>query len=133
MGWARALIVATVMTGCCSAPSSPSPPPKKAETAPEARKIEVIEKQVPRTSPRVSFAVEGASIQEVVDLIGRQAGRNIIVEPGVHETVSLTLRDIDWYEALSIVARQTRCEIEVMGTGGALYVTDPPRVTIQTE
>jgi len=65
-----------------------------------------------------------------VDLIARQAGVNIVLDRGINEKVTLTLRNVPWPEALALVAERTRCEINEL-RGGIYFVIEPPRVTIQ--
>lgn len=79
---------------------------------------------------KINIDVEGADLADVMEQIGRQVGRNILVEPNVHETVSVSLHDIPWREAVDVIARMTRCEVEER-PGGILLLTQPPKVTIQ--
>jgi type II secretory pathway component GspD/PulD (secretin) len=44
--------------------------------------------------------------------------------------VTVSLRDIPWREAVDVIARMTRCEVEER-QGGILVLTQPPKVTIQ--
>lgn len=87
---------------------------------------------VPRggASQRIHVDVENVDLQEVMERIGRQVGRNILVDPSVQETVTVSLRDIPWREAVDVIARMTRCEVEERA-GGILVLTQPPKVTIQ--
>lgn len=81
-------------------------------------------------SQRIHVDVESVDLQEVMERIGRQVGRNILVDPSVQETVTVSLRDIPWREAVDVIARMTRCEVEERA-GGILVLTQPPKVTIQ--
>lgn len=81
-------------------------------------------------SQRIHVDVENVDLQEVMERIGRQVGRNILVDPSVQETVTVSLRDIPWREAVDVIARMTRCEVEERA-GGILVLTQPPKVTIQ--
>jgi type II secretory pathway component HofQ len=51
-------------------------------------------------------------LAEVMELIGRQAGTNILVDPKVRERVTISLRDVPWREAVDLIARMTRCDVE---------------------
>lgn len=79
---------------------------------------------------KINVDVEDAELTDVMDQIGRQVGRNILVEPNVKETVSVSLHEIPWREAVDVIARMTRCEVEER-PGGILLLTQPPKVTIQ--
>lgn len=79
---------------------------------------------------KINIDVENADLADVMEQIGRQVGRNILVEPNVRETVSVSLHDIPWREAVDVIARMTRCEVEER-PGGILLLTQPPKVTIQ--
>lgn len=81
-------------------------------------------------SMRINVDVEGVDLADVMEQIGRQVGRNILVDPNVQETVRVSLRDIPWREAVDVIARMTRCEVEER-PGGILLLTQPPKVTIQ--
>ncbi|MDC3378919.1 hypothetical protein OAX78_01375 [Planctomycetota bacterium] len=83
-----------------------------------------------RVQARIHVDVENVDLRDVMDYIGRQVGKNILVDPSVHETVTVSLRDIAWQEAVFIIARMTRCEVEEL-RGGILVLTQPPKVTIQ--
>jgi len=77
----------------------------------------------------IDVNVEDADIREVMDEIGRRVGRNIIVEPDIHEKVTISLRQIPWLDAVNVIAKLTKCEVELKGS---IYVlSQPPKVTIQ--
>jgi type II secretory pathway component GspD/PulD (secretin) len=132
------------VAGCCSnavAPESVQQP----RLAPVAEKpTPVAGRSVDRDAPGpagatrteapsvlVSIDAQDDDLRDVLDTIGRQAGVNIVCEPTIHEKVTLRLRRIGWFEALQIVAEQTRCEINVL-RGGVYYAIDPPRVSLST-
>lgn len=81
-------------------------------------------------SQRIHVDVDDVDLSEVMERIGRQVGRNILVDPSVQERVTVSLRDIPWREAVDVIARMTRCEVEERA-GGILILTQPPKVTIQ--
>lgn len=80
-------------------------------------------------SQRIHVDVQDVDLQEVMERIGRQVQRNILVDPSVRETVTISLRDIPWREAVDVIAQMTRCEVEERR--GILVLTQPPKVTIQ--
>lgn len=84
----------------------------------------------PQRSQRINVDVEDVDLAVVMEQIGRQVGRNILVDPSVKATVRVSLRDIPWREAVDVIAKMTRCEVEDR-PGGILLLTQPPKVTIQ--
>ncbi|MGE0713165.1 MAG: hypothetical protein AB7N76_12090 [Planctomycetota bacterium] len=79
---------------------------------------------------RINVDVEGVDLGDVMEQIGQKVGRNILVDPNVHETVTVSLREIPWREAVDVIAKMTRCEVEER-PGDILLLTQPPKVTIQ--
>jgi|SRR5581483_8180491 len=135
------LSVAFALAGCCchgerhetaqpavvAAPAA-TPAPVAAKPAPKNNSLA----EIAELRPKVSVDADGADLRDVIDAIARQAGVNIVVEPQIKETVTLHLRDIDWLEAVQVIARYTKCEVNVL-RGGVYYVIDPPKVTISNE
>jgi hypothetical protein len=95
----------------------------------EAKKRKPAKRE--KAGKSVSVDVEDVSIADVMEQIGNAVGRNILVDPAVDETVTVYLRDIPWREAVEVIAKMTRCEIEER-QGGILLLTQPPNVLIQT-
>jgi type II secretory pathway component GspD/PulD (secretin) len=123
-----------LLAGCCSAPVAESHTVAKVSQR-RATLAETAAAPIP-TAPRrlVNIEVQDAPLAEVMDMIGRQVGENIVVEPNVHESVTINLRNIDWLEAVEVIAERTKCDIEVVGSGGKTrYVIDPPKVTLRAE
>ncbi|HBP22197.1 MAG TPA: hypothetical protein DEA08_31000 [Planctomycetes bacterium] len=79
---------------------------------------------------RINVDVEGVDLADVMEQIGQKVGRNILVDPNVQETVTVSLREIPWREAVDVIAKMTRCEVEER-PGDILLLTQPPKVTIQ--
>lgn len=55
--------------------------------------------------PRVDFAFEDADIQNVIDVIAKISGANIVVAPEVQGTITMRLRNIPWRDALDAAAK----------------------------
>src|SRR5437773_695766 len=64
----------------------------------------------------IDVSVEEADLRDVMDEIGRRVGRNIIVEPDIHEKVTISLRKIPWRDAVEVIAKMTKCEVEQRGS-----------------
>src|SRR5690606_32619177 len=84
----------------------------------------------PRIQKQIDIDVVDRDLREVMEEIGRKVGRNILVAPGVVEAVTITLRDIPWTDAVKIIAKLTKCDIEEAAPG-VLLLTQPPKVTIE--
>ena len=55
----------------------------------------------PSNGKLVTANYEGAKIGVVINDIAKQAGANIVISPEVRGTVTLRLRDVPWFDALS--------------------------------
>lgn len=77
----------------------------------------------------VDLTLNDTPLEEAALSLGAQAQVNVIVDPQVRERVSVTLRQVTWREALEVLARLARCEVEDRG-GGVFVLTQPPLVTI---
>lgn len=78
----------------------------------------------------IDIDVVDRDLGEVCEEIGRKVGRNIILSPGIEESVTLSLRDVHWTQTLEIVAKHCRCEI-TMGPGEIIVLTQSPHVTLE--
>jgi hypothetical protein len=134
------LPIALLLAGCCShgAPKDESPRPVAAAPAPAAKPVAAAPaKAAPATEiaytrrQTVTVEADDADLREVIDQIARQAGVNIVVEPQIHEKVTIHLRDIYWLEAVQVIAQLTKCELNEL-RGGVYSVINPPRVTIHS-
>jgi type II secretory pathway component GspD/PulD (secretin) len=69
-----------------------------------------IEERSPRLfilsqPPRVSMEFADADIRIVLDLLARQAGKNIVIGNEVKGTVTLNLRNVHWWRALETIVK----------------------------
>lgn len=76
---------------------------------------------------RLTLRLRDRDLREVVQSIRRKTSSNIIMEPGIEESVTIDLQDVHWRQALSLVAEQAQC-IVTEAEGGVLKVEKPPRV-----
>ncbi len=83
----------------------------------------------PKPLSRIDISVEDADLREVLAAISSKVIHTILLEEGVHETVTISLHDIAWRDAVDVLAKMTKCTIEERGTTLVLY--QPPLVTIQ--
>lgn len=80
------------------------------------------------SQPRIDLKVEGADLADVLETIGRKVKRDLVLDTGVQETVSVNLENIPWKEAVGVIAQMTRCEIEWSERGALLR--QPPRISV---
>ena len=75
---------------------------------------------------------EPGPLGEVLATISRQADVNLVPEPGIDLEVEVEwgLREVAWPDALLLLCRRYQLEGRRIGER-TLYVTRPPRVTIQ--
>jgi type II secretory pathway component HofQ len=105
----------------------PGPDPFAATPRGAEREIPVLDAEPGERN--VDVTVEDADLREVCDELGRRVGRNVIVEPDVHEKVTVDLRRIAFSEALRVLGWLTKCRVE---RRGSIYVlSQPPKVTLQ--
>jgi hypothetical protein len=79
----------------------------------------------------ITIQAEEEDLRELMDEIGRRVGREILVDPDIHERVNVLLRNTPWHDAVQVIARMTKCEVEERS--GVLVLTQPPRLTIQND
>jgi type II secretory pathway component GspD/PulD (secretin) len=87
--------------------------------------ILVVEKPV-----RVTYETQGTDITQVIDLIAKLAGANIVVAPEVTGTLSLRLTDVPWRDALDVAVKTLGYTV-IEENRGILRVVDP--VTLQAQ
>ena len=76
----------------------------------------------------ITFAPKERPLADVLDHISDVVGVNILLAPGVEETVSLKLTEVPWRDALGIVAEKSGC-IVIEKSPRIFRVEKPPRVT----
>jgi len=76
----------------------------------------------------IDVEAKGEDLQIVMERIAAKAKRTILVDPNVSESVTVSLREIPWRDAVEVIAKMTRCQ--VVERGQVLMLTQPPHVTI---
>ncbi|MBU0755015.1 MAG: hypothetical protein KJ645_07725, partial [Planctomycetes bacterium] len=76
----------------------------------------------------ITFEAKERPLADVLDHIRNIVGVNILLEPGVDETITLSLNDVPWRDALEIVAEKGNC-IVIEKSPKIFKVEKPPRVT----
>jgi type IV pilus assembly protein PilQ len=76
---------------------------------------------------RLTLRLRDRDLREVVQSIRRKTNSNIIMDPGIEESVTIDLQDVHWRQALALVVEQAQCIVSE-GEGGVLKIEKPPRV-----
>jgi hypothetical protein len=113
-------LLALTCAGCASAPPSTG---ARVEVAPATSSVR-------SAAERIDVDFEGQDLADAMEAIGRRVGVNILVQPDVRETIRVSLRDIPWREAVDVIARMTRCEVEERA-GGILVLSRCALLSIQ--
>ena len=79
---------------------------------------------------RVNYSTKGADVVEIIELIAKLSGANIVVAPEVTGTLSLNLKNVPWRNALDVVVKSLGFVV-VEEARGILRVVDPK--TLQTQ
>ncbi len=79
---------------------------------------------------RVTYSTKGADVVEIIELIAKLSGANIVVAPEVTGSLSLNLKDVPWRNALDVVVKSLGFVV-VEEARGILRVVDPK--TLQTQ
>ena len=79
-----------------------------------------------RPVPIISLSVKDADLVEVIRSFARIADINLIVDPGVHGTVTAELVNVRWDQALSAILRTQGLGMEI--DGRILTVAPPVRL-----
>ncbi len=84
------------------------------------------EKAAPPSPDRVTLRCEDEELASVVDRIGQECQRNIVLDPSARGKVTLRLKDVDWRDAVSAIAQLARCEVREEGNVTVLARPIPP-------
>ena len=119
-------LIATAVLGALCAHGATA----QAETTPPQTQetetgVQGFTKQGDRAS-RLNLRLRDRLVRDVVQSIRRQAGVNIVVDAEIEDRVTLDLEDVDWRQALDLVAEAAGCVVVESGT--VLKVEKPPRV-----
>jgi hypothetical protein len=80
--------------------------------------------------PAIDVDVERRDLREVIAEVASRGAVNAVVDAGIEEQVSIALRAIPARQAVEVLARMGRCEVEEL-PGQVLVLHRPPAVSIQ--
>src|SRR5579883_1807886 len=97
----------------------------------EVQVLVLVPSQAEAPEKPIDVAVEDAALPDVIAAISSRAGRPIFVDSALAaEKVTITLRQIPWRDAASVIAKLCRAELEGFGEG-SLLVRAERRATVQ--
>lgn len=112
----RASAIGATIFGCLAAAAgtaaspSPSPqrqPPPRPTATPRPSRIAGI--RAPRRplepGDRISLDLKDADLRDVLRSFGQLARLNLVIDPEVHGSVTVRLRDVRWEDALDVILR----------------------------
>jgi type IV pilus assembly protein PilQ len=76
---------------------------------------------------RLTLKLKDRDLGDIVASIRRKTNANIILDPGITETVTIELQDVHWRQALDLVAAQAHCIVRELD-GGVLKIEQPQPV-----
>lgn len=76
---------------------------------------------------RLTLRLRDRLLRDVVQSIQRKSGVNIIIDDAIDDRVTIDLQDVEWRQALNLVAEAAGCVVVEMGAN-VLKVEKPPRV-----
>ncbi|MFM1873119.1 MAG: type pilus assembly protein PilQ, partial [Planctomycetota bacterium] len=127
-----ALFAAMVMPVTAQGGQAPAPAQQgQAQPAPQGQGDVTSQTQNDRSS-RLSLRLKDRDLRDVVASIAKKTNVNIIMDQGIEATVTMELDDVEWRQALGLVAEQAGCVVTELD-GGVLRVEKPPRVFFSFE
>ncbi len=78
-------------------------------------------------STRLTLRLRDRLLRDIVKSIRRKSGVNIIIDESIDDRVTVDLEDVEWRQALEIVAEAAGCVV-VQAASNVLKVEKPPRV-----
>ena len=99
-----------------SAPQQPPAPPAPPKPATDALPGGSQRTDRQFTGNPVSLDFQGADLRAVLRTFAEISGLNIVIDPTVHGTVDVALRDVPWDQALDIILRANKLGYLIDGT-----------------
>ncbi|MBI3724176.1 tetratricopeptide repeat protein [bacterium] len=93
--------------------AKPEPPKERPESNDQGKDItKFLDRRAKdaQLKREIDIVVDDADLREVMDTIGRRVGRNVVVDPEIHERVTISLRKIPWREAVDVIARRAEAD-----------------------
>jgi len=102
----------------------PQPPALAARSIPFASHgtIEVGPRAPRWHGAPISLSLRGAPLDEVLRSFAKLAGVSLVIQPGVHGTVTCELHDVPWDQALSVILKTQGLGAEI---DGRVWLVEP--------
>ncbi len=123
---ARIVAVSGLLLGGLVGQEPETPAQQQPQEQQQGQDIESFTQEGDRTS-RLTLRLRDRLLRDVVQSIRRKAGVNIIIDDSIDDRVTIDLEDVDWRQALDLVAEAAGCVVVQEGTN-VLKVEKPPRV-----
>jgi len=82
------------------------------------------------TSEYIWLDVKDKDLNDILRSISRQVGVNIIADPEVKEKVTIQLDRVEWRNALTVIAKQTHCQVLEV-SDRLIRFTQPPSISME--
>jgi type IV pilus assembly protein PilQ len=125
------VLALTVPGGAAAPTSAPTPvraarPKPTAPAAPTARSG-IRARHVPLArGDRISLDLKDADIRDVIRTFGELARINVVIDPDVKGSVTVSLHDVRWEDALDVILRSNG--LGAVSEGNLTRVGDPSRL-----
>src|SRR5271155_3265967 len=63
----------------------------------------------------IDVDVTDKDVSEVIADIAKKAGKNVAVEKGIHDKVTVQLNQVSWRDAIDFLAKRAGCKVEEQG------------------
>ncbi len=83
--------------------------------------------------PRVTMEFKRAELTEVINLLAKQAGVNIVIDSYVKGEVTMRFSDVPWMKALDAIVKTAGYSLVEEDRGRIIRVVDPTRLQAQME
>ncbi|MEM7235001.1 MAG: hypothetical protein AAF517_22680, partial [Planctomycetota bacterium] len=81
-------------------------------------------------SDYISLDVKDKDLNEVLKFISRRVGVNIIADSAVKETVTVTFDNVEWRNAIKVIAEQTHCKV-IYESARLIRFSQPPSISME--
>jgi len=114
-------------TAAAAAASTPTTPATPAAPAAPTARSGIRARHVPLApGDRISLDLKDADIRDVIRTFGELARINVVIDPDVKGSVTVSLHDVRWEDALDVILRSNG--LGAVSEGNLTRVGDPSRL-----